>query len=288
MKPRILLPVLLLLIVVSRILFAQQTNDPEQADLVASAHFMTLTSEERNQLLSKAQSGDAEAQFWVGNIYSDGRLVQKDSGEAARWWLKASEQGYPPAQRAYGLASREENRAVSERWLLRAAEQNDTKAQLWLGAAYDQDWFGTVDVREATKWYRRAAEAGNPDAQVELGEKYEFGEGVEQDYKRAAEWYRKAAEHVPDLGGAGQGRNRLGLLYLQGLGVPQDYAQAYFWFCLDRPEINAPEAKSHLTDEQIRNLDRLVAEWKDQHQMSPKVAAAVRVLAGPPQDQASH
>jgi TPR repeat protein len=39
----------------------------------------------------------------------------------------------------------------------------------------------------------------------------------------ATEWYLKAAEHFPDLGGAGQGRNSLGLLYMQGLGVPQDY-----------------------------------------------------------------
>jgi len=282
MKPRILLPMILPVLFASRGSFAQQTNDPKQVSLVAYAHFMTLTGEELNDLLSKARSGDAEAQFWLGNIYSEGRLAPKDSEEAARWWLKAAEQGYAPAQRAYGLASRAENRPVAERWLLRAAEQGDTEAQLWLGVAYDLDWFGTVDVQEAIKWCRKAAEGGNPDAQAELGRKYEDGDGVEQNYQLAAEWYRKAAEHVPDLGGSGQGRNQLGLLYLQGLGVPQDYAQAYFWFSLNEghgPDADGSEAKSHLTDAQIREVERLVTEWQERHQLSPEVAAAIQILA---------
>ena len=171
---------------------------------------------------------------------------------------------------------------MAERWLLRAAEQGDTEAQLWLGVAYDLDWFGTVDVQEAIKWYRKAAEGGNPDAQVKLGQKYEDGDGVEQNYQVAAEWYRKAAEHVPDLGGAGQGKNQLGLLYLQGLGVLQDYAQAYFWFSLNDghgPDTDVSEAKSHLTDAQIREVERLVREWQERHQLSPEVAAAVQIVA---------
>jgi uncharacterized protein len=53
---------------------------------------------------------------------------------------------------------------------------------------------------------------------------------VRQSYSVAAEWYRQAAENVPDLGGAGQGRKNLGLLYMPGLGVPKDYVQAYMWF----------------------------------------------------------
>jgi uncharacterized protein len=54
---------------------------------------------------------------------------------------------------------------------------------------------------------------GNPDAENSLGQMYQDGKGVKQSYVTASKWYRKAAEHVPDLGGAGQGRNNLGLLY---------------------------------------------------------------------------
>jgi tetratricopeptide (TPR) repeat protein len=116
--------------------------------------------------------------------------------------------------------------------LLAKAERGDGGAQMWLGAAYEQGWFGTTNVQEALKWFRRAAAQGDPDAQNSLGQMYEDGEGVPQNYAQAAKWYRRAAEHVPDRGGAGQGRNNLGLLYLDGLGVPKNYVQAYMWFRL--------------------------------------------------------
>jgi len=92
---------------------------------------------------------------------------------------------------------------------------------MWLGCAYEQGWFGKTNFPEALKWFRKSAELGDPDAQNALGQMYEDGEGVTQNYASAAKWYRKAAEHVPDFGGAGQGRNHLGLLYLDGHGVPQ-------------------------------------------------------------------
>lgn len=256
---------------------AQQNPDAKQANLVAYAHFKALTPDELKELLSKAQSGDAEARYWAGVFYTEGK-APKNLEEGERWLLKSAEQGYAPAQLAYGLYARVANPSVGERWMLRAAEQGDTEAQFWLGVAYDQNWFGTVDIQKAIMWYRKAAERGNPDAQVELGEKYEDGEGVEQDYKLAAEWYRKAAQHVPNLGGAGQGRNRLGLLYMQGLGVPQDYVQAYFWFSLDGQEGNAAEAREHLTPAQIRGVERLTNEWNEQHRPRPELEAALRIL----------
>ena len=163
--------------------------------------------------------------------------------------------------------------------MLRAAEQGDAEAQFWLGLAYEQNWFGTTDEKEAVKWYQKAAQGGDPDAQVELGRRYENGEGVEQSFKLAAEWYRRAAEHVPDLGGAGQGKNQLGLLYLEGRGVPRDYVQAYFWFSLMGSKENAAEAREHLSPAQIRGVERLIDEWKKQNRPSPELAAALNIMA---------
>lgn len=275
MKPRIQLLFLSLLLVPLDPSAAQQSSDPKHANLVAYAHFKALTPNELDELLSKAQSGDAEAQYWAGIFYAEGK-VPKHSEEGARWLLKSAEQGYAPAQRVFGMMSIRADRSVGERWMRRAAEQGDTDAQFWLGVGYEQNWFGIVDVHEAIEWYRKAADGGDPDAQVELGQRYEDGEGVEQDYKVAAEWYRKAAEHVPDLGGAGQGRRRLGLLYMQGLGVPRDYVQAYFWLSL-RGE-DAADAREHLAAAQIRGVERLMSQWKEQHRPSPEVAAALHIL----------
>jgi len=136
---------------------------------------------------------------------------------------------------------------------------------MWLGAAYEQAWFGKTDFQAALKWYRKAAARGDPDAQNSLGQMYEDGEGVRQNYTLAAKWYRRAAEHVPDLGGAGQGRNSLGLLYLDGRGVPKDYVQAYVWFRLANTDANLSYAKSLMKAAQILAAEQMAAEWERRH-----------------------
>ena len=154
------------------------------------------------------------------------------------------------------------------RALLSKAQAGDAGSQMWLGCAYEQGWFGKADFAEALKWFRKSAAMGNPDAQNELGRMYEDGEGVKQNYALAAHWYKKAAEHVPDLGGAGQGRNNLGMLYLEGKGVPRDYVQAYMWFSLfevEPPNPNLAYAKTHMTPEQILEGERMAAEWRSRH-----------------------
>jgi uncharacterized protein len=149
--------------------------------------------------------------------------------------------------------------------LLAKAQHGDLGAQFWLGAGYEQGWFGKPDFQEALKWLRRAAKHGDPDAQNALGQMYEDGEGVPKNYVLAAQWYRKAAEHVPDLGGAGQGRNHLGLLYLQGLGVPKDYVQAHMWFSVADVERNVAAAQEKMNPEQILKARQLAERWKKQH-----------------------
>jgi TPR repeat protein len=155
-----------------------------------------------------------------------------------------------------------------ETTLLAKAQQGDADSQMWLASAYEQGWFGKANFPAALKWYRKSAEQGNPDAQNELGRMYEHGEGMAQNYALSAKWYRKAAEHVPDLGGAGQGRNNLGMLYLDGHGVPRDYIQAYKWFILagfNSSNPNLSDAAVHMTPEQIAEAERLAEQWNTPH-----------------------
>ena len=157
--------------------------------------------------------------------------------------------------------------------LLAKARRGDADSQMWLGAAYEQGWFGEKSFSEALKWYRKSSAKGNPDAQNSLGQMYEDGEGVKQSYVLAAKWYRKSAEHVPDFGGAGQGRNNLGLLYLEGRGVPRDYVQAYMWFRLSLGNTskcpprrsNLSSAAQQMTMAEIDQAEHKVEEWKIRH-----------------------
>lgn len=241
-----------------------------------------MTGAELEELISKAQSGDAEAQYWVGNRCEEGQLESMDPKEAPTWFLKSAQQGFAPAQRKYGKLVAGDNPPEGERWLLRAAEQGDAEAEMWLGTAYEQNWFGSVDLQESIKWYHKAAAAGQVDAQMLLGNRYEMGRGVEQNYALAAQWYRKAAEHVlPLCAGADEGRYRLALLYIEGHGVPQDYVQAYFWLRLVGPEENVNKAKVHMTAAQIDEGERLVKQWKENHRLKPDIARAFDVKDEP-------
>ena len=96
-------------------------------------------------------------------------MVERDMTEAAKWYLKAAEQGDAEAQiklAKYYLSddgSRDLDKAF--KWYLKAAEQGDAEAQLQFG----QYWRGAPSC---VAWYRKAALQGNSEAQASLGELY--------------------------------------------------------------------------------------------------------------------
>ena len=273
MRLRLLLPPLVLFFLAPSVPLAQHSAASEHFRIAGVFQLPVLTQNEFKQLSSEAQAGDREAQYWLAVLYNgDGKFVSKDSAKFLDWLNKSAEQGYAPAQETLeGFVNRNlfgtnTDFVKAEMYLLRGAEQENADSQLWLGVAYEQNRFGTTDLKEAAKWYRKAAEQGQPDAQASLGMLYEYGDGVEQDYALAAEWYRKAAEHVPDLGGAGQGRNQLGLLYMSGRGIPKDYVQAYMWFSVrgsDNPNLKYIEPM--MTPEQIVAAKHLAEQWEKEH-----------------------
>ena len=147
--------------------------------------------------------------------------------------------------------------------LLARARKGEASAQFWAGAAIDQGWCGKPDFEKAL--LPQLPSRAMPTPKNSLGQMYEEGRGVKQDYSLAAAWYRKAAEHVPDLGGAGQGRNNLGLLYMQGLGVPRDFVRAYMWILLAGTEGNLRQAKTKMTSSQVFQAEQMAKNWIKSH-----------------------
>lgn len=76
--------------------------------------------------LPQAQAGDAEAQYYLGQMFERGLGVPPDYEAAAEWYRKAAEQG-------------------------------DTAAQISLGSLYESGLGVPRDGEEAIRWYRRAA-----------------------------------------------------------------------------------------------------------------------------------
>src|SRR5262249_60754173 len=89
-------------------------------------------------LRAPAEQGNAEAEYRLGRMSEGGQGVRQDSAEAAKWYRKSAEQGYPPAQRSlgsmyqggYGGLSKDE--AEARRWFTKAAEQGDSLAKFAL------------------------------------------------------------------------------------------------------------------------------------------------------------
>ena len=178
-----------------------------------------------------ANQGHAEAQYYLGCCYRDGRGVAQDDDQAARWYFKAAEQGLADAHR-------ELNNYRAEKRTPTAAGRNTcevtcpycgrkkTIPKSFIGL-YSRCACGKSFPTDAysKRWFRKAAEQENATAQYHLGCCYRDGKGVAQDREKAAEWFRKAAEQ-----GHAAAQYEFGLCCESGKGVAKDQNQAREWF----------------------------------------------------------
>ena len=133
----------------------------------------TASAQYSNELLKRAQDGDAEAQRTLGLIHKNGQDVIQDYAEAVKWFL-------------------------------RAAEQGDALAQGNLGIAYTNGEGAVQDHTEAVKWFRRAAEQGESQSQGLLGVAYGIGRGVTQDVVYSHMWFNISLSLGNDIGKKGR------------------------------------------------------------------------------------
>jgi TPR repeat protein len=184
---------------------------------------------EFQEIVVKAEAGDAEAMFHraTGHLVGLGTPIDRPAG--AKWLRLAAEKGHVQAQFSYGKVC-------------------------LLGEIRPKD------VKEAIRWFRLAAEKANPDAELSLAQAYANGEGVEADEKEALRWLKLSATHGhpiaqsdyafaildeddPDLCGesaewlrksALQGKSsamfNLAIMYQRGIGVPKDRITAFAWY----------------------------------------------------------
>ena len=129
-----------------------QTPEPAQDDFTEAVR-------------TRANAGDASAQFNLGLMYDIGEGVPENDGNAVAWYLKAAEQGFAVAQSNLGLMYR-------------------------TGLGVPQD-----DV-EAVTWYRKAAEQRFAVAQFNFGLMCANGRGVPQDDVEAYKWFNLAATYA--------------------------------------------------------------------------------------------
>lgn len=178
---------------------------------------------------TRAEQGDARAQFYLGSGYYYGKGFPQDYAEALRWYKMAADRGEPRAEDALGYMYVKghgvpQDYSQALQWYKRAAEHGDAKGQFDLGTVYDDGLGIPPDYVEASRWFRKAANQNYAKAQDALGYMYYAGRGVPQDYVQALFWYRRAAEQ-----GYAKAEFDLASMYYKGLGTSQDYAEAQRW-----------------------------------------------------------
>ena len=183
--------------------------------------------------LSKAAAeGDPLALFEIGARYTEGRGVDADLKEAARWYGLSADKGFAPAQ--YRVAN-----------------------------LYEKGTGVQQDLNKAMEYYELAAAQGNAAAMHNLAVLFASGAAGTQDYGRASEWFIQAAEHgVPDS------QFNLAILYARGNGVPQSFEDSYKWFAIAAKDGDKDAAQKQeevaraLTPEQLSKAKAAVEAWK--------------------------
>jgi uncharacterized protein len=138
----------------------------------------------------------------------DGIAAYRDKAyaKAAEFWRPLAEKGDPGAQYLLGDLYAEgkgveRNDATAFMWYQRAANQGEPRAQYNLGASYAEGAGVRKSDVDAAKWFQRAANQGMPFAQLNLGLLYAAGNGVPQDNVEAFKWLELAFSGLP-AGGA--------------------------------------------------------------------------------------
>ena len=78
----------------------------------------------------RAERGDAEAQFELGNVYASGDGVPQNDTEAVRWYRRSAMQSFALAQAGLGHMY----------FSGRGVPQNDDEAARWYRRAAEQDY----------------------------------------------------------------------------------------------------------------------------------------------------
>lgn len=118
-----------------------------------------------------AESGDANSQFGLGQMYGNGFGVMMDDDQALKWYGLASQQGHAQAQcnlavmyqNGWGV---EQSDSEAARLFISAAEQGVTEAQVAIGRMYAMDYSEAYDPVEAYMWFSIATLFEDIDAAV--------------------------------------------------------------------------------------------------------------------------
>lgn len=182
-----------------------------------------------NLLQELAAEGHPQALCDLGDLYLEGRLVEKDLNKARDYYVSAAQAGAVEAAFKLGLFYQTEESmpdySLSFAWFLKAAEGDFAPAQLQVGHLYRDGRGGPKNYEQAAYWYSKAAAQGSSNAALELADLYHAGKGVGRSFVEAARLYESAAQQDNAYA-----QLMLSVLYQQGRGVCADMQKSVHYY----------------------------------------------------------
>lgn len=208
------------------------------------------------ETITKAEAGDAQAQYEVGFYYYKDEKA-RDLKLAKSWLEKSAKQKYAPALCELGFlitASGEENsiaqgfammevaaemgNAKAQNYLgmihgmrgehaeavplfEKAAKQEYTESMVYLAGYYENGLIVAKNPDKAMELINRAIVLGSLPAKNWLGNRYEHGKGVKKDRKKAFKIYSETA-----AANNAEGQQLLARSYRNGMGTKENYAES--------------------------------------------------------------
>ncbi|HAJ92126.1 MAG TPA: hypothetical protein DCO71_05850 [Gammaproteobacteria bacterium] len=151
----------------------QKSAAQKNQKAVSRLKILEANEERFRKTLALADKGDAENQYKLGKMYTEGAGVSSNHDKASEAFENAAQQGY-------------------------------AKAEYKLGLNYYEGTGVNRSRKTAFKWFKAAAEQNHPASQYYLGKMYASGSGVKQNYTTSLEWFTRAVD-----GGFNQARGEM-------------------------------------------------------------------------------
>lgn len=173
---------------------------------------------------------EALSLFELGQMYYNGKGVEKDFQKAKNYFELSAAEGYGLAQlwAGYmyykGLGGIQDYQKAKEYFEL-SLEKDISGANNWLGLIYYNGYGVEKDYQKAIEYFKLAASKNHRESQYYLGRMYELGQVVSQDYQKAWTYYKLSAakDYIYSY-------EALGFLYQKGKGVIQNHKIAFDFF----------------------------------------------------------
>ncbi len=165
-------------------------------------------------IIEEADKGNKTAQYTLGQMYEQGKGIEKNEDKAAEYYIQATNQQHRDGPEAISVLALKGNKFAQE-WIIKKAGEEDIKAQYILSRMYEKGIGVEKDEERALKWHIKWANLGD-NASFNIVKEF-----VWKGNELAQEWMTKKADK-----GDKRAQYTLKCMNYEGEGTSQDYQEA--------------------------------------------------------------